>query len=45
MGQPNPWTTLTYMHWFTSTLQETKVRRYNWRIAGFLGWPFPTLKY
>jgi len=23
----------------------TKVRRYNWRSAGSLGWPFPTLKY
>jgi len=23
----------------------SKVRRYNWRSAGFLGWPFPTLKY
>jgi len=23
----------------------TRVRRYNWRSAGSLGWPFPTLKY
>ena len=26
-------------------VQGTKVCRYNWRTAGSLGWPFPTLTY
>jgi len=26
-------------------LLGTKVCRYNWHSAGFLGWPFPVLKY
>jgi len=29
----------------TQKVQGTKVRRYNWHSAGFLGWPFPMLKY
>jgi len=28
-----------------SVEQGTKVCRYNWHSAGFLGWPFPVLKY